>query len=102
MYTVSRLADQRPLTFSLLALLTWFILGALITGVTASLFKAPFTEPYSQLAGILGTTCILLLLASHLRWLRRLGITNFGSWRTWALTLLIALYAEPSTKLSCG
>ena len=92
MNEISRLADKRPLAFGLLALLTWIVLNLLIAAVAAFLLKASLTTPYVQVVSTLGATCILLWLVSRLGGFGKLGITNFGTWSTWVITLLVAVY----------
>jgi membrane protease YdiL (CAAX protease family) len=92
MGVISRVADSRPFLFVLLALLAWFVLGAAVAGVVALLLQMPLVSTLPQVAGTLGGTAVLLLLVSRLGWLRPLGITTFGTWTTWALTLLLGAY----------
>jgi membrane protease YdiL (CAAX protease family) len=92
MNRISGLADKKPLVFVILALLAWLGLGTVIVFVAASLFQVPITDPHIQEAGTLGATGVLLLLASRLGWLRKIGVTAFGTWTIWALTLLLGCY----------
>ena len=96
MAAISRLADRKPLVFGLVALLTWIVLDALILGVLTILFRMPIANPFVQVAGTLSATCILLLIASRLGWLHRIGLTDFGTLPTWVLTVVLALYVVMS------
>jgi membrane protease YdiL (CAAX protease family) len=92
MQVIARVADRRPLVFVLLALLVWFLVAAAIVAVVALLLRAPIAEVWPQTIGSLAATGVLLLLVSRLGWLRPMGITTFGTWTTWALTLLLGAY----------
>ena len=89
---VIRLANRRPLVFSLGVLLAWLLLGALIVFGTALIFDMPFTAPIVQGAGTMGATCVLLFLVARLGWIRKIGITTPGTWVVWALTLMLGVY----------
>jgi membrane protease YdiL (CAAX protease family) len=52
----------------------------------------PITDPRIQATGTLSATGAVLLLASRLGWLRQIGITAFGTWTIWAVTLLLGCY----------
>ena len=92
MAAISRFADRKPLMFGLGALLAWIVLDALVLGVLTLLLKMPIANPFVQVAGTLSATCILLLMASRLGWLHRIGLTDFGTLATWGLTLILVLY----------
>jgi membrane protease YdiL (CAAX protease family) len=96
MKVLSHLADRRPLAFGLLALLTWVVLDALILGIATLLLKMPIANPFVQLVGTLSATGILVLIAYRLGWLHKIGLTNPGTWPTWALTLILAFYVALS------
>ena len=86
---ISSLADRRPILFVLSILLSWMVLGTAIVFVAATLFQKPFTDLFIQLAGTVGATLIILLVASRLGWVKKIGITNFGTWSTWLLVVII-------------
>jgi membrane protease YdiL (CAAX protease family) len=96
MNALKRLADGRPFLFSLIALAIWAGLAGLLSVTTAAILQIPMREPVPQRAGALGATIFLLLLAARLGWLGRIGITTFGRWTAWALTLLLAIYITVS------
>jgi membrane protease YdiL (CAAX protease family) len=89
---VSRLADQRPGFFAVLALLTWVILDVLIMAIAALLLKMPFASAFIRLTGMLGATAILLWVSFRMGWLGEIGITKPGTWRTWGIALVLAIY----------
>jgi membrane protease YdiL (CAAX protease family) len=88
----ARVADRRPLVFALLTLLFWFLVAAAIVAVVAFLLRAPIAGVWPQTVGSLAATGLLLWVISRLGWLRPMGITTFGTWTTWALTLLLGAY----------
>lgn len=68
------------------------MLGTAILFVTASLFQKPITDPFIQITGKLGATLIILIVTSRLGWVKKIGITNFGTWSTWLLVVIIGCY----------
>ena len=92
MKSVSEFADRRPFPFGLLTLVAWIFLAGLIIAVSVLLLKLPLDDAFIQLIGTLSATAIVLFFASRLGWLRRIGITNFGTIPAWVLTIIIGLY----------
>lgn len=87
-----RLANNRPLVFSLTMLFAWMLLTLLIVATTTLIIGTPITSVISQSIGTLSATGILLLLAARLGWLSGIGITRIGSMTTWLVTILIGAY----------
>lgn len=92
MKVISSLADRRPILFVLSILLSWLVLGTAIVFVAASSFQKPITDPFIQITGTLGATLIILLLTSCLGWVKKIGITTFGTWSSWLLVVIIGCY----------
>jgi membrane protease YdiL (CAAX protease family) len=90
--TINRLADNRSLLLALAVLIVWILLTLIIASITAYILETPIASVVSQSIGTLSATGILLLLASRLGWLNGIGVTRFGTWTTWLLTLLISIY----------
>ena len=85
-------AEKRPLAFALLALLIWFVLGAVFVVGSAALLRVPIVEDVPQMAGTLGATFVLLLIAWRMGWLRSMGLASFGGWRVWLTAIPLLVY----------
>jgi membrane protease YdiL (CAAX protease family) len=92
MKTFLRLADSKPLVFTLLTLLIWIVLAGLVNALLVFLFRIPLDNPIIVQSGNLVAACLLLYLMQRLGWLREIGITRPGVWSTWLITLAIAIY----------
>lgn len=92
MDTIEILAKNKPLTFVLLTLLIWLLLGAVLVVGSAALLRVPIVEDVPQIVGTLGATFVLLVIAGRMGWLRSMGIACFGSWRVWLMTIPLLVY----------
>jgi membrane protease YdiL (CAAX protease family) len=92
MKTFLRLADSKPLIFSLLTLLIWIVIAGLVNSLLIFLFRMPRDNPIIVQTGNLVAACMLLYLMQRLGWLREIGITRPGAWLTWLITLAMAVY----------
>ena len=85
-------ADRRPFLFALAVLLAWVFLTGLSGASAALLLGRPATDPLIQSIGTLTATAVLLWESYRVGWLRAMGITRFGTWQAWVLTLLLGVY----------
>lgn len=91
MHSIDRFAEHRPAPFAISALLAWIVLTGLIAAAAAALLARPIVDPLIQSIGTLLATGALLVVAHRLGWLRAMGFTRLGSWRAWAVALLLAV-----------
>lgn len=92
MNTLFRLSSRRPLVFAIATILAWVLVSLAGVILVALLLQSPINGDLAQSAGALLATVILLLLVSRLGWLHAIGITHFGSWKAWALALVLSVY----------
>lgn len=93
---IAHIAQERPLLFVLLIILSWFFIGSVLVVASAMFFGISIVEDLPQITGTLGATLILLVIANRLGWLSEIRITRFGSWRVWLLVLGLCLYFIPA------
>ncbi len=92
MNKLENLASKRPLVFVSLIFLIWFALGTILVLGCTALLRVSMTDRIPQMVGTLGATLLLLLVVGRMGWLRSIGITYFGDWRVWAITLFLLVY----------
>jgi len=92
MNTVSRVADRRPVVFTLSAWLAWILVAGVTATAVAVLLHVPTASVVPQRVGSLAATGVLLLMLGRLGWLRPMGLTTSGTWSAWVLTLLVGAY----------
>ncbi len=85
-------ATNRPLLFALFTILSWFVVGALFTGLVSVFLHSSFLDYGPQVIGTLAATIYVLFIAWRFGWLRAGGITSLGSWQTWVVALLALIY----------
>jgi len=92
---MSRLKDfatNQPLTFVLLTIVAWFLIGAVGTALATVFLSASFFDPLPQSLGTLSATIFILFLTWRFGWLKATGIANLGSWLAWFVALGAFIY----------
>ena len=92
MAAIKTLADNRPVAFVFLALMTWVLLGAGLVFGSAAVLQLPVADMAPQMIGTLGAVLILLGIAGRIRWLHAIGLTRLGGWQVWLITLPLLGY----------
>ncbi len=92
MKALSKLSNQRPFIFVLLVLLGWIGLVTIISTIVSALFQVSVISSTNQRVSTLAATLIILLFVLRLGWLHQIGLMNLGTWGTWGITLLLAMY----------
>lgn len=85
-------ATNHPLLFTLLLILSWFVVGAIFVALATLLLQSSFLDYGPQVIGTLAATIYLLLLAWRFGWLRAAGITTLGNWQAWVVTIVALIY----------
>ena len=91
MKTFLRIANSKPLVFTLLLLLIWIVLAGIINGIVVFLFKIPLDNLIVLQTGNLVATFILLIITLRLGWLYKIGIVKFGVPSTWLITITLTI-----------
>jgi len=85
-------SGSHPILFTLSLLISWFLVAAIATGVTAVFFRVSFIEPLPQSVGPLVATMYIILIAWRFGWLRSSGIGSSGNLKVWLIALLAFAY----------
>jgi hypothetical protein len=87
-----RFSGSHPILFSVIIIVTWFLVGGIATGAAAAALRVPFTESVPQSIGTLSGTIAILLIAWQFGWLRASGIGAIGNIKVWLVALLMFAY----------
>jgi len=91
-------SGSHPVLFTLVLLISWYLVAAIATGVTAVALGESLIDSLPQSAGSLSATIYILVIAWQFGWLRSSGIGSIGNIKAWlialiAFTYLIAAYS---------
>ena len=92
MTKLKEFATNHPLSFSLLTILAYFLLGALFAGLVTVVIGAEYFDPLPQSIGSLAAVGAILLVAWRFDWLQPMGIASPGSWQAWLIALALLVY----------
>ena len=92
MHRFKNYSGSHPILFTIVLLISWFLVAAIATGITATAVGIPFLEPLPQSIGSLSATLYIVLLGWQFGWLRTSGISSPGNTKTWLFALIAIIY----------
>jgi len=87
MNIIRSIATNQPVLFVFCAMIAWFVLLMVFTGIASSALHKPYGEATTGTIGRLAVTACSLWLIWRLGWLQTSGVVRLGSWQVWLLTL---------------
>lgn len=100
MYRFKSFSASHPVLFTLVLMVTWFLVAGIATGITAVALEISIIEPLPQSVGSLSSTIYILLLAWQFGWLRASGIGSLGNIKAWLVALIAFIYLVAAHSLA--
>lgn len=85
-------AKKRPILFSLILIITWFVLLMIFTGIASVILKLPYGDTKTSTIGHAATAACIIIFIWRLDILEASGIARLGRWQIWLLALLGMIY----------
>jgi membrane protease YdiL (CAAX protease family) len=100
MRMLKRLASRRPLIFVFLVILSSVAIRILTPLLVRVLFRVDPVNPILDPIGGLTATLFLVFVLWRFGWLKAAGVASWGSWKGWAVALILMIYYVIELKYS--